>query len=244
MSRTPADDYLPGTSTMPLAEVRPDETTPLNGSPGSTVKLPTDFYIVQHGEKVKTPGDPPLSGLGVRQARLTGCHLRGRGIVRLYSSPQQRARQTADLIAAQLGVTVWSDARLRERMNWGDAPRPQTAAQFLAEWARATHDRDFVPLSGHSSRTAGQRGASLLEELAETHSGEAVGLVAHGGVTVDLLRNLFGDSYLAVIAPTLIEAGIPGCGITHLRWREGKYMALTIAAVTHLAVEQTEHGPA
>lgn len=193
---------------------------------------------------MRAPGDPPLSARGVIQAQRTGRSLKGAGITGLYSSPLRRARETAELVAADLGLEIRLDDRLRERMNWGLSPVPQTAAEFLAEWARATRERDFVPLSGDSSHCAGGRFASLLDELSRRHPGERVALVSHGGVTVDLLRTLFGDALLSDMAPGLIEAGVLACAVTHLGTRRDGYVLSTLASVEHLvATERTGHRP-
>lgn len=202
----------------------------------------TRFYIVQHAEKAFGSGDPPLSALGAAQATRTGNYLAGRGIAGLYSSPLLRARQTAERIVTRLNLEVRIDDRLRERMNWGEGDGPQTTEEFFAEWERATRDRDFVPRSGDSSRAAGERFQSLLDELSQTSSGEAVALVAHGGVTMDLLRNLFGDDRLETTAPSLMETGLPGCGITLLRRRSGEYELRALASVAHLpSAERSAH---
>src|SRR5436309_10541667 len=84
------------------------------------------FYLVQHGSRETTAGDPELSAVGIVQARLTARHLAGLHIARLYSSPLRRARETAEIIAGELGLALHLDGRLRERMNWGDGASPQT----------------------------------------------------------------------------------------------------------------------
>jgi len=198
-----------------------------------------DIYIVQHGEKETMGGDPALSAVGVTQAQLTGGYLVTRRIELLYASPLRRARQTATMIADALDLVVRVDDRLRERMNWGDSSAPQTREDFLAEWARATRDRDVAPRSGDSSRAAGQRALSLLDEVAQ-RGGGTVALVAHGGVTVDLLRNLFPDDALRARHPDVdvIAHGIPGCAITHLVRRGDTYDLRTLASVAHLPTAQ------
>lgn len=207
--------------------------------------MATEFYIVQHGEKARTSGDPALSEAGVRQARLTGRYLRGRAVSRVISSPLRRASETARHIADELGLDVRLDDRPRERMNWGDASEPQTLEEFLAEWARATRDRDYEPGAGDSSRRAGERFESLLEELSGLHSGERVVIVSHGGVTADLLRNLFGDEHLRTLAPGLLDEGVPACAITRLRRGDGGYELAALASVAHLPDHvHTPHRPA
>jgi broad specificity phosphatase PhoE len=55
-----------------------------------------------------------------------------------------------------------------------------------------TADRDYWPTLGESSRHAGQRLLSYLDELRDTAS--TIAAATHGGVTVDLLRTLLGDA--------------------------------------------------
>ncbi len=66
------------------------------------------------------------------------------------------------------------------------------------------------PSIGDSSATAAERFLEALDELAWRHPGETV-VVAHGGVTVDLLRTLIGDDQLLATATTLMDDGVP-CG--------------------------------
>jgi 2,3-bisphosphoglycerate-dependent phosphoglycerate mutase/probable phosphoglycerate mutase len=176
-----------------------------------------------------------LSAAGIEQARLTARHLSGLPSARLYSSPLRRARETAEIIAGELGLAVRLDDRLRERMNWGDGASPQTRDAFLVEWDRATRDRDFAPSSGDSSRAAGARLASLLDDLARQGGGD-VALVTHGGVTVDLLRNLFADEVIRARNPDVdaITSGVPGCAITHLVRDGDAYELRALASVAHL----------
>jgi hypothetical protein len=51
--------------------------------------------------------------------------------------------------------------------------------------------------------------------------------ITHGGITVDLLRNLLGDDALP---PGALEAGIPPCAITAI----DDMSAVMIASVSHL----------
>ena len=204
-----------------------------------------DFVLVQHAEKARGVGDaadPGLTDRGREQARLAGERLRALLVRRVIASPLRRARETALIIAAVLELDargVETDPRLRERMNWGDGPVRQTLAEFLAAWSRATDDRDYAPPAGDSSRAAGARFHALLEELASTtHDPQAgpIALVSHGGVTVDLLRNLFPDDHLRSLNPHLIAGGVPGCALTRLSRDGGRYHLLDLASVAHLPV--------
>ena len=180
-------------------------------------------YLVQHGEKEPLPGDPGLTGTGRRQATRTGRWLRRAGVRGLCTSPMRRARETADCIASVTGLAVQADARLRERMNW-DGSLPLDA--FLAAWAHTMQDRDWVPADGESSRQAGARLQEFLAGLPAAPGPVAV--VTHGGITVDLLRNLLGD---AAVPPDVLATGIPPCAITAV----DDLKVVMIASVAHLS---------
>ncbi|GAA2701951.1 histidine phosphatase family protein [Nonomuraea recticatena] len=47
----------------------------------------------------------------------------------MFNSPMRRARETADIIASAIGLSVSEDARLRERMNWDGRQPGNSAAQ-------------------------------------------------------------------------------------------------------------------
>jgi broad specificity phosphatase PhoE len=168
----------------------------------------TTIYLVQHGDKERSPGDPGLTELGKRQAAVTARWLRGTGLKALYSSPLRRARETAEPVGEATGLAVQLDSRLRERLNWDGT---QAFDAFLAEWDRSVKDRDLVLGNGESSRSAGERLRLFLAGL--SGGGSRVAVVSHGGVTVDLLRNLLGDDGLPA---RLMTDGIPPCAITTL----------------------------
>jgi broad specificity phosphatase PhoE len=190
--------------------------------------------VVQHAEKERLPGDPGLTALGHRQAGATAGWLAAHEApVALWSSPFRRARETAAPIAGRLGLDVRVDARLRERMNWDD-PGLQSFEAFLDDWRRASADRAHVPSSGDSSEEAGHRFLEALTDLAAAHDGGAVVVVAHGGVTVDLLRTLVGDDRLRELDPTLIDEGVPACGLTRLRSGSGGWTVEAVGWTGHL----------
>lgn len=191
-----------------------------------------DVIIVQHAEKEPAPGDPGLTPLGHEQARQAGARLRHAGpIDELWSSPLRRALETAGHIAAGLGIQrsmVRRDDRIRERMNWPGEPQ-QSWEDFQREWERSTIDRDFRPVSGDSSHMAGGRFAAFLEERHAARPAGRIIIVAHGGVTIDLLRTWFGDERVRELAPGAIEHGVAPCGITRIALGEGRRL-LSIGA--------------
>jgi broad specificity phosphatase PhoE len=119
---------------------------------------------LRHGEtalnasRVIQPADTPLSERGRAQAAAAARRLAALGPVAVVSSDLPRARETAEAVAAAVGLTVLTEPLLRER-NFGtlrgrshdslgfDAlrmieapPEGESMAEFLARAARAwTH---------------------------------------------------------------------------------------------------------
>ena len=193
----------------------------------------TRIVIVQHGDKVRDPGDPGLADLGRRQAVAAA---RGRvdheSPVALRTSPLRRAVETGAPIADAFGLVPATDDRLRERMNWDGT---QTFDAFLADWQRATADRSFRPTLGDSSSAAADRFLAALDDLVGSIADGATAIVVgHGGVTVDTLRTVLGDDALTLAAPTLIDDGVPSAAITVLRHGTGGWAVEALPSTAHL----------
>lgn len=189
-----------------------------------------EIVLVQHAEKERRRGDPGLTTLGTRQARDVAARLAAEEWDLLLSSPLLRARQTAAPIAAACGLAVDVDARLRERMGWGEGDDSESIDAFLADWERATRERDWTPPSGASSLATGRRMEQVLADLT-TAPGTRALAVTHGGATVDLLRNLVPDATLEAQAPGVIADGVPACRLTHLV-HDGVWTVRAIAVAT------------
>src|SRR5690606_11072957 len=118
----------------------------------------TTFYLVRHGlvDRTVNPVDPPLAAVGREEAARVAAYLQARPIAQVYASDLRRSQETAAPLAAALDLPVMVDARLRERANFGDLPG-QTIEEFIAMWERCSRERDDVPLTGRSSREAGQQ---------------------------------------------------------------------------------------
>lgn len=203
-----------------------------------------DFYIVQHGQKMRGVLDPGLSELGKIQAQMTGVYLRNADVSKIVSSPLRRARETAQYIADALELNVSFDERLQERMDWKGPTSGLALEDFLEEWDKATTDRAYVPRVGTSSIHAGERSQAVLDELVNQESHAPSLIVTHGGVTIDLLRTVFGEEALNRRNPHLLTHGVPGCGITHIRSIGGSYELVSLAAVGHLQEQhRSDHKP-
>jgi probable phosphoglycerate mutase len=211
---------------------------------------PTELILLRHGEtdwnrerRIQGQLDTPLNGEGIRQARAAARRLaaeRARwGLVPapggsapvMVSSDLMRCRQTAEPIAAALGLDCAHDARLRER-GFGvfqGRTYPEVQRDDPERFARWMHrDPDFEVEGGESLRTFGARVESALVGLAVAHRGRTVVVVTHGGV-LDVANRLCRG--LAIGAPRDFE--IPNAGLNRLRFDGERFELLVWGDVGH-----------
>lgn len=121
---------LPGTENA--GESGPTAEKPASQGWGADLGTPTTFVLLRHGETALTPekrfsgsGDHELSPAGLRQAEAAAASLAARGTIQeIVSSPLKRCRQTAEAVAARLGLDVRIEDGLRETDfgAWEDSP--------------------------------------------------------------------------------------------------------------------------
>jgi 2,3-bisphosphoglycerate-dependent phosphoglycerate mutase len=141
-------------------------------------------YLVRHCQPTGQQPNAPLTPLGHEQADRLADALEGLGIRRIVSSPYARARQTAEPLAARLGLVVETDERLVERvLSPTDLPdwRERVRASFA--------DLDLCLPGGESGRAAAQRGLAALRDVFADPRLPAV-VVAHGGLISLLLHHI------------------------------------------------------
>jgi broad specificity phosphatase PhoE len=165
----------------------------------------TRIVIVRHGQTAANAAkllhgwtDLRLDETGERQAELVARRIAGEiKADALFSSPLNRARQTAAAISNLTGLDVQVRPELRE-MHFGDlegftverlqVEHPEIAAQTLdphntsLRWPNGDHIHDFY------LRTAETFGA-----IAQAHRCKTVIVVAHGGVIGGYLRLVTGQ---------------------------------------------------
>jgi broad specificity phosphatase PhoE len=135
----------------------------------------TTILLARHGEtdwnrelRYQGHADQPLNDTGRAQARELGERLRGEPIAAVYSSDLRRAGETAEIVARALGLPVELDPRLREI--------------HVGSWqGRTREELDGMPWDGETYDQHRSRVVSAVMDIARTHPGEQVLVVAHGG---------------------------------------------------------------
>lgn len=192
-------------------------------------------HLIRHGQKESGRPDPGLTDTGHDQAAKTAVFLRQFPITRIIASPALRTRQTAAHIAAGIGISVETDTRLAERMDFDCGLYPDRDT-FFREWTRVTWDRSIAPAGGTSSRDTGDR---IHRVVADIHADDPlhIVLVTHGGAIADFLRNVLPETHVAGLVHEFPEGRdflVAECSITSVTMENGVYALARLHYVDHL----------
>jgi broad specificity phosphatase PhoE len=135
----------------------------------------SQVYLARHGRtaynregRFQGQQAVPLDELGREQAVELAGHAAAYGFAALWCSPLRRARETADAVAARIGLQPREDARLMETDagDWTDrsfADVQAEAPELFAAFVNA--DPDFAFPGGESFLAQEQRVAAALEQV-------------------------------------------------------------------------------
>lgn len=205
-------------------------------------------YLVRHGQSVSNSAgrvqgreDVPLSPLGMQQAATMAAWAREIAVEveEIWSSPLERARATAEPIAAALGLElrIWDQlaelhAGIFQGHLWADLE-----TRFPEEVARwRSGDADYAIPGGESRAQLAARGRAALEVLAARDVRGMI-VVAHGGILTAALGSLLGRRHplLAAAAerPFTKLPALDNCSVSLLEWPGPELRAFN--DTTHLA---------
>jgi broad specificity phosphatase PhoE len=149
----------------------------------------TELLLVRHGEtdwnrerRFQGHADPPLNDAGREQAHELAESLAREGIDAIYTSDLQRARETAEILAARFGSEVVALRELREIDvgDWQGLTWPEIEERHpdgAARWGRDGHGWD----GGETYDQLRERIVAALRGIAARHPGQRVLVVGHGG---------------------------------------------------------------
>jgi broad specificity phosphatase PhoE len=149
----------------------------------------TTILLARHGEsdwnhtkRWQGHADRPLTEKGRGQAQTLAAKLEDTEIDAVYSSDLQRARETAEIVAASKGLTVevLPDLREVDVGSWSGLNRAEAEARFPDAYRRWVDGGEGWE-DGETYEQLGARVLRAVHEIADRHSGQRVLAVAHGG---------------------------------------------------------------
>jgi broad specificity phosphatase PhoE len=195
----------------------------------------TTLLLARHGEtdwnsehRWQGHADRPLNEVGREQARELADRLAGRKIAGVYSSDLARARETAAIVAARLGLPVRTDPGLREVDvgEWSGLSLAEAETRFpqgFHRWQNGLHGWQ----RGESYEAMGRRVVTAVLGIAAQHPGETVLVVSHGGSIRACRAEAAGLDYASTRAAPGFGS-TANCGVVELHVTEGR-----LAPVSH-----------
>jgi probable phosphoglycerate mutase len=156
-----------------------------------------ELLLIRHAEPIKIvdadgPADPPLGERGIRQAERLAEYLGEEAIGAVWSSPMQRARETAAPLGKQLGIDIVIDSELAEFDK-------EATSYIPVEELKATKDERWLAMVEGNFDADGvdpvefQRGVvRAIEHIITGNPGGSVAVVCHGGVINAFLAHILG----------------------------------------------------
>lgn len=194
------------------------------------------LYLIRHGEsifngegRIQGQADVGLSELGKRQSQAIAQGLASVKLDAIYSSPLQRAYQTALPLAESQGRSIEVVDNLKEinagifqGLLWSEieAKYPEYAEPWLTEQV------DFVIPQGESRQQLLHRGVAALEFVCRQPQ-KCVAVVAHGGLLCAALKGLLG------IQSDKNPFSLFNASISRLVW-DDRWRLLTLNQTEHL----------
>ena len=150
----------------------------------------TDLYLIRHGEALGAihdiVGDTALSPLGITQAERLRDRLAASGEIvadALISSTLIRARQTAEIIAPALGLSISFDDEVQELRD--GAAEGMRVEEYRARYGevnfRETPFRQVAP-GGENWGQFVLRVGTAFDRILRKYEGKTIVIVCHGGV--------------------------------------------------------------
>lgn len=191
----------------------------------------TRLGLIRHGitdwnneRRAQGQSDVPLNTSGRAQATALANRLRGEDWDLIYASDLSRAKETAEIVAKALELTVTLDPRLRE-MNCGEM-EGTTEEERIEKWGIGWRDLDLGIEDEESIR---KRGLSLITEVSEKHADKRILVVSHGA--------LLGLTLKQLIPHVDTEEHLHNTSITRLVHTGGRWECELYNCAKHLTVQ-------
>lgn len=157
------------------------------------------LYIIRHGQtdwnvagKIQGRQDIPLNDAGRRQAQALASGMKLRPVTAIYSSPQLRAMETAEAVAALQGVAIRSLPQLVE-IGYGQW-EGRTAEDILTtdrelyeSWWQ--HPATVAPPGGETLNQVDERCRQAWSVIRDNMTGDTA-VVSHGGTLAHFIVHL------------------------------------------------------
>lgn len=165
------------------------------------------LYVFRHGEtdwniqqRIQGQLDIPLNGTGRAQAEALRPVMKRIGVEAILSSDLSRARETAQIVASEIGIPLFLDQGLRE-IHFGHAQglsRADIGSKFGEDVAKRIRDTPLTDaetafIGSETREEVTKRALNALIRFSSEHDFTHVGISTHGGIIRYLIQHILGS---------------------------------------------------
>jgi phosphoserine phosphatase len=188
----------------------------------------TTLVLIRHGQtgwnvegRWQGQADPSLNEHGREQAHHAAEFHRRFGFAALYSSDLRRAMETAQIIGAEMGLSVIPEPRLREINlgKWQGMLSADIQAQYPDEFQQWHRDPLLTqPPGGETLKAVATRVLEAINDIIARYPGQRIGVVAHefpiaivlcrsAGLGLDHLRSMIpqNGAWNEIVLPGVLK---------------------------------------
>ena len=200
--------------------------------------MKTTVILVRHGRTDKNVSgllhsfsdDSSLTEEGRGQMEKTASWLKDLGVSKIYSSREERAVQSAEILAGNLRLTNEVVIGLEER-NWGEFEgRPWATVKEILDKFSLEERYLYKSPKGESWQEFENRTQESLEGLIKQNLGKTLVVVTHGGVIRVLLPYLLG-----VKKEESFKYDPKNASLTIFEFIDGSFLPIVIDDIKHLS---------
>lgn len=171
------------------------------------------LYVFRHGEtdwnkEKRTQGwlGVPLNEVGILQATNLAKVIAPIGLDVIYSSPLQRALETAKIVAETTNIKIIMHDGLKERnkgilngkrVRWTENKKDEQldfSQDLIVMPAELRRDPSFRPQNGESVNDLTFRSYEAILDIAKTAKGNKIGVSTHGGTARSIISSITGHN--------------------------------------------------
>lgn len=161
----------------------------------------TTIYLIRHGAYEnpllifhgRLPGFP-LSREGKKQAIRIAKFLKNKPVTAVYSSRLDRAKQTAETIAKQFGLPVWTDERLLDIRS----PLEGISLDYIRRPKFSFYEPPYIAAGGETMLELFTRMDHFMRYLTVDRPNEHVVVVSHGDGIMSMIKKYTGKVLPAI----------------------------------------------
>jgi ribonuclease H / adenosylcobalamin/alpha-ribazole phosphatase len=194
--------------------------------------VPTTTLLLRHGETEHTVrklfsgsggADPPLAPGGQAQAAAAAAALSDRDITAVVSSPMRRTRETAEIVAAAIGLPVREIDELRECAfgEWEGHSFAEVRERWPDELSAWLSSPSVTPPGGESFDAVGRRVRRARDKVLARYREGTVLLVSHVTPIKTLVRVSLGAP-----AASLYRMELSPASLTEIQWYSNGFASM------------------